>query len=410
MRLLSRVLTFTVALLALSIAATAQDDVQPLKIGFVADQSGVGYLFSVSQLAGLEIAIQEINEAGGILGRPVEYIVRDAQLRPDVGATLARQMILEDGVELLLGPTSSSVALAVTAVAEEYKIPIAFHTSASYALTTTQGHPYVVQVIPNTYMEGRAAARYMNELGYTQWAGIGPDYAYGRDLFAGFSVETLALNEEAVFLTEQWPALGERDLTPFISAVQAVAPEAVYTTLWGDQLVTFVQQAAPLGLLEDSALVALLDTDFLKAVGEDLPDGVYGFSRAPFYAIDTPQMDAFIEKHLELMDGEYPSDWGILVYDAVYALKAALELAGTTEGDAVAAAFDDLTFTSLRGELTIRACDHMANAPDYIGISTQDSEYGYPIMTEVVEVPAEDVWYTCEEVEALRAEAEAAEE
>lgn len=392
--------------LLLSLTAAAQDDLKPLKIGFVADQSGVGYLFSVSQIAGLEIAVDEINAAGGILGRPVEIIVRDSQLKADIGATLARQMILEDGVELLLGPTSSSVALAVSAVAKEYKIPIAFHTSNSYALTTTQGHPYVVQVIPNTYMEGRSAARYMNELGYTQWAGIGPDYAYGRDHFAAFSTETLALNEDAAFVTEQWPALGERDLTPFISAIQAVAPEAVYTSLWGDQLVTFIQQAAPLGVLEDSAMIGLLDTDFLKAIGADLPDGVYGFSRAPFYAIDTPQMEAFIEKHLEKMDGEYPSDWGILTYDAVYALKAAVELAETTEGDAVAEAFNDLTYTSLRGELTIRACDHMANAPDYLGVSTQDTEYGYPIMTDVVKVAAEDVWFSCEEVEALRAEAQ----
>jgi branched-chain amino acid transport system substrate-binding protein len=406
MRTLTRSAILMLLAVLVSLAPLAQDDVQPLKIGFVADQSGVGYLFSVSQIAGLEIALEEINEAGGILGRPVEVIIRDAQLKADVGATLARQMILEDGVELLLGPTSSSVALAVSAVAKEYKIPIAFHTSASFALTTTQGHPYVVQVIPNTTMEGRAAARYMNELGFTQWAGIGPDYAYGRDLFAGFRDETLLLNEAASFLTEQWPALGERDLTPFISAVQAVAPEAIYTTLWGDQLVTFIQQAAPLGVLEDSALVALLDTDFLKAIGDELPEGVYGFSRAPFYAIDTPQMAEFIEKHRAKMDGEYPSDWGILTYDAVYALKAAVELAGTTEGDAVAAAFDDLTFTSLRGELTIRACDHMANAPDYLGVATQDSPYGYPIMTDVIEIPAEEVWYTCEEVEALRAAAQ----
>jgi hypothetical protein len=72
----------------------------------------------------------------------------------------------------------------------------------------------------------------------------------------------------------------------------------------------------------------------------------------------------------------------------------------------VAAAFDDLTFTSLRGELTIRACDHMANAPDYLGVATQDSPYGYPIMTDVIQIPAEEVWYTCEEVEALRAAAQ----
>lgn len=402
-----KVLTLLLVLLfALVSISAAQDAPPPLKIGFVADQTGVGYLFAQSQLAGLQIALNEINAAGGILGRPVEFIIRDAQLRADVGATIARQMILEDKVELLLGPTSSSVALAVSEVARENKVVIAFHTSNSIALTTTQGHPYMVQVVPNTTMEARAVARFASELPYTDWAAIGPDYAFGRDSFAAFQPALLELNPNVSLLTEQWPRLGDRDLTPFISAIQAVAPEALYGNLWGDQLVTFVQQAAPLGLFEDMTYVGLFDTDFMKSIGGDLPEGLLGYARAPFYAIDTPQMETFVAAHRKLTAGQYPSDWAIMTYDAVYALKTAVEIAGTTEGDAVAAALDDMSFNSLRGELTIRACDHMANVGEYIGFSTNESDFGFPIMTDITFVPAEEIWNTCEEVEEMRASAQ----
>jgi len=386
-----------------AVVGLAQDAPQPLKIGFVADQTGTGYLFAQSQIAGIQIALTEINAAGGILGRPVELIIRDSQLKPDVGATVARQMILEDGVELLLGPTSSGVALAVSEVAKEYRIPIAFHTSNTPALTTTKGHPYLVQVVPNTTMDGRVVARLAAELGLQDWAFIAPDYAFGRDLFAGFAPEFASLNAEGRIVSEQWPKLGEADLIPFISAFQANVPEGVAGNLWGDQLVTFMQQAESLGVFEDSSYIGLFDLDFMKAIGDELPEGnLYGYARVPFYAIDSEAMTTFVEKYRRLTAGQYPSDWAIMAYDAVYALKAGVEMAGTTEGDAVAEAFNELTFNTLRGEVTIRACDHMANVGVYAGKAGYVDEYPFPVLTDFVFYPAEDLWNTCEEVEALR--------
>lgn len=391
------------SILVLTVALTvAQDPPKPLKIGFVADQTGIGYLFAQSQLAGLQIAVSEINAAGGILGRPIEFIIRDAQLKPDVGATIARQMILEDGVELLLGPTSSSVALALAEIAKEYKIPLALHTSNTVALTTTNFNPFIVQLVPHTTIEARAAARYAGQLDYKTWGTIGPDYSFGRDSFNAFQPMLAEMNPEATIVSEQWPKLAERDLTPYISALQANPLDAIYSNLWGDQFVTFMQQAAPLGLFEDSQFVGLMDMDFMKAIGADLPEGLIGYSRAPFYGIEGEAIKTFVEKHKRLTAGQYPSDWAIMIYDAVYALKAAVEKAGTTDGEAVAAAFDDLTFTSLRGELTIRACDHMANVGEYVGKTAYVDEYPFPILVDVVYVPAEEVWDSCEDIEAMR--------
>lgn len=373
-----------------------------IKLGFIADISGVGYVFSQSQLAGLKMAVDDINAQGGILGKQVQYIVQDSQLKPDVGATIARQMILEQNVNFLLGPTSSSVALAISEVAKEHKVVVAFHTSNSTAITGAKGHPYLVQVVPNTDIEGRAAAQFAATLPYENWGFIGPDYAFGRDQYGAFAPRLTETNSAAKVVNEQWPKLADRDLTPFITALQSAGPEAVYGNLWGDQLLTFVQQAGPLGLFESTPYMGLFDTDFMKAVGQDLPEGLPGYARAPFYGVSTEQMADFVTRYKALTK-DYPSDWAIMIYDAVFALKAAAEKAGTTDGEAVAKALDDLKFQSLRGELTIRACDHMANVGEYVGLTAHDPNYPFPILKDVKYIPAEETWASCEEIAKARA-------
>lgn len=384
-------------------------DKKTVKIGFVADISGIGYVFSQSQLAGLQIAVDEINAGGGILGKPVEFVARDAQLKADVGANIARQMILEDKVDFLLGGTSSGVALAISQVALENKVVIAFHTSNSIGLTTTKFNPYIVQLVPNTTIEARAAAQFAAKLPYTKWGAIGPDYAFGRDSFTAFKPALTQANSKASISNEQWPKLGETDLNPFITAIQSGKPEAVYSTLWGDELATFVQQASPLGLFDDSAFIGLFDTDALKLLGNNAPVNgkVYGFARAPFYAIDNPAMQKFVAAHKKLT-GTYPSDWAIMIYDSMMTLKAAATKAGTTNGDAVSKALDDLTIDSLRGKITIRACDHMADVGEYVGTLGKDSKYPFAVLTNITYIPAKDVWNSCDEIAKMRSDAAAA--
>src|SRR5258708_25754727 len=99
----------TVALVVaslLNVGLTCAQDKTTIKFGFVADISGIGYVFSQSQIAGLQIAINDINASGGILGKQVELVMRDAQLKADVGANISRQLILQHQVEFLLLPTT----------------------------------------------------------------------------------------------------------------------------------------------------------------------------------------------------------------------------------------------------------------------------------------------------------------
>ncbi len=407
LRFLVPLLVAALAMLSASVMLQAQDE-DPIVFGFVVDETGVGAIFAKSQIAGLEIALEDLNAKGGILGREVTYIKRDSQLDASVGATIAEQFILEDGVDFLLGPTSSGVALAISEIAKQHKIPIAFHTSNTVKLSIDNWNPYMLQVVPHTNIEARAAALFASEQEFTDWATIAPDYAFGRDSFGAFQPRFAELKPEATIVTEQWPALAERDMVPFLTAIQANSPEAVYSALWGDQLVTFVSAANDFGLFEESQFIGLFDMDVMKALGDDLPEGLLGYSRAPFYAIDTEEMAVFVEKYHE-KTGEYPSDWGIMIYDAVMGLATAAEQAGSVEGDAVAAEIPNLVFTSLRGELTVRECDHMANVGEYVGVTSQNSEYdGLPILTDVRYIPAEELWDSCEDIIKIREAAAAA--
>src|SRR5688572_20852190 len=201
------VLTFS---LVVGISIQAQDTCDasdPIVFGAVIDNTGIGVIFAESQFKGIDMAMADLNASGGILGRCVEYIWQDSQLDATLGATIAEQFVLEDGVDFLLGPTSSGVALAITEVSREHKIPVAFHTSNTVQLSTLRFNPYMVQVVPHTTIEARAVAQYAAAQGFTQWASIGPDYAFGRDSFGAFKPRLLSLNPDARIATEQSPAL-----------------------------------------------------------------------------------------------------------------------------------------------------------------------------------------------------------
>lgn len=379
--------------------ATAQDTI---RLGFVADVSGVGATFYKAQKAGIDLFIEEINASGGVLGKKLEVVVRDAQLKPDIGANTARELILSEKCDFLIGPTSSAVALAITKVAKEFKKIVYFHTSNAEALTTTDFQPYMFQVVPNTGIEGRGIAHFLAQKPFTKYGFIGPDYAYGHDQFKAFKGELAKLKPDAKILDVVWVKLGETNYSPYIPTLMAKSPEAIFSSLWGGGLSTFVKQAKPYGVFKKAALCSLFDLDMLRATGKDMPEGLLGYARCPFYAVDTPQMKAFAKKYFE-KNKEWPADWAIMSYDGLVALTEAIKKANSTDSDKVVKALEGMKFKSLRGERYIRAEDHMANVGIYVGVTAKSPEFkDFLIMKDVVEVPAEKIWLPVAEVKKLQ--------
>jgi branched-chain amino acid transport system substrate-binding protein len=374
-----------------------------IRLGFVADVSGIGATFYKSQKAGIDLFIEEANAAGGILGKKLELVVRDAQLKPDVGATMARELILSEKCDFLIGPTSSAVALALTKVAKEFKKIIYFHTSNTEALTTTDFQPYMFQVVPNTGIEARGCALFLSEKPYKRYGYIGFDYAYGHTQWDSFKAELLKKRPDVNILDVVWVKVQETNFSPFIPTLMAKKPEVIFSSLWGGGLSSFVKQAAPYGLFKQATLTSLFDLDMLRATGKDMPEGLMGYARCPFYAVDNPQMKAFVQKYHDKFK-EWPADWAIMAYDGMIALTEAIKKANSTDSDMVVKAIEGLQFKSLRGDRYIRAEDHMMNAGIYVGTSGKDPNYKeFLILKDVKEVPAEKAWLSVEEVKKLQA-------
>jgi len=375
------------------------DEEGPIEVALITDSAGATSLFGVSNINAAKLAVAELNEDGGVLDRQVELIVKDSNSDPELGVKLTREAVLENEVSAIFGPVSSAVAVAMTDVAEQYETPIFFHTSNTQTLTAENFHEYAFQVGPNTTMEGRGNAIALADTPHKRWAVIAPDYEFGHLQSQAFIDKIQELNPDVEIVKKSYPPLGEKDFTSYITSTMAAKPDAVYGALFAGDLITFTKQAQNLGFFDEVFFTSLYETDALTALGKDAPEGVRGYSRAPFFAIESDTIDQFIEDYRAEYDS-YPSDWAIMAYDAVKLWAAGVEEAGSLEPDELVSTLEGFEFESLRGPVTIRPEDHQASVPVYSGTVSFSDEYDFATWTDIESIPGEDVWLSVEEVTA----------
>jgi branched-chain amino acid transport system substrate-binding protein len=375
----------------------------PLTVGMAAALSGGIAVFGVAAQNAAQMAIDELNDAGGVLDRPVEFISRDSQGRPEEGVAQARDLILDEEIDMLLGPVSSGVALAISEVAEENEVPFIVHTSNTDALTNEDWHEFYASVVPNTGMEARAQGVDLAESEFTRWATIASDYEFGQRQTGTF-VETITeMNEDVEIVEQQWPELGESDFDPFITSLLGSDAEAIYSPLFATDLVTFTRQAHDLGFFDGPYFTALYETDALQELRDEVDlEGVRAYSRCPF-TIETPQMEDFVERYMDRYDS-VPSDWACMAYDSVMLWAQVVEETGDPSGQAFADTVGGFEFESLRGDIYIREVDHQAAVGSYISELTWSDEYDMYIYETAEPVPAEDIWLSEDEVLETRGE------
>jgi branched-chain amino acid transport system substrate-binding protein len=387
----SALLTALFFALTLVIASSAFSQ-DTIKIGAIYDFAGACHMYSEVGVKGIKIAVEEINAKGGILGKKVEYIVRDTEAKVDVAVREVKDLILREKVNFLIGPCSSGTGLAMQVVHSEYKVLRIAPIANTEAQTVDKFSRYFVQVVPNTYMEAVAATRYLNKKvpKAKKFCTIGPDYEFGRREETAFAEEIKKLVPDAEIVYEAWPKLGEKDFTAFITAIMAKKPDAVHGSLFGGDLVSFTKQAAPYGFFERTPFIALYDFPVLLALGPDAPEGTFGFGRGCFFMDPNPKMMEFVEK-FKKATGDYPDGWAVQNYDTVYLLKAAIDKAGTIETEAVIKAIEGMPFDGLRQKFSIRALDHMGTVPCYQGTIAKDPKYPFKVWKDISRVPGEEV-------------------
>lgn len=388
------VLALACATAFLSSAAFAAETI---KIGFPIPLSGPTAVYGEPVLKGAEMAVAEINAKGGVLGRQLEILSRDSKANADEAVRLARELIIKDNVDFLVGTLTSAEAPAVSTVAKENKIVFIAPTAKSTRLTDAADiHPYIFRVSSNTDVEGLAGATLM-----ARWkdvksvATIAPDYAYGRDSIAAFVAALKKLRPDIAIVDQEWPKLGEADFTPFITAQMGKKPDAVYSSLFAGDFVTFTKEATPRGYFKaiDNRMIDPAEvgtTDEARALGNDYPYGIIGDAYDPviWNGVEPPEHKKFIEDLKAFTKQDYASGWSIVGYQSIVALAEGIKKAGDTKSDDVAKALLGLSFDTPVGKRTFSAKSHETFAPEYYGEMIKDPAYPFAVMKNPEMLPA----------------------
>src|SRR5215467_3842397 len=360
-----------------------------IKIGYPMPLSGPASVYGVPIVKGAEMAVQEINAAGGVLGRKVELLTRDSKASADEAVRLAREMIIKDNVDFLSGTLTSAEAPAVSTIAKENKIVFVAPTSKTIQLTSPANlHPYIFRLASNTDIDGRTGASIVaNWKDVKRVATIAPDYAYGRDAVAAFVDFIKKARPDIEIVDQQWPKLGQADFTPFITAQMSKKPDAVFCDVFGGDFVTLAKQATPLGYFKaiNNRLVdggEVGTTDAAIALGKDYPYGIWSDAYDPVIWPDNEPAahKAYIDRLKAFTKQEYASGWAIMGYASILALKAGIEKAKSTKSADVAKAMLGLTFDTPIGPLTFDAKTHETAMGEFWGQMVKDDRYPFAIM------------------------------
>ncbi|MGI9410851.1 MAG: ABC transporter substrate-binding protein [Hyphomicrobiaceae bacterium] len=372
----------------------------PIKIGYVGGTSGACGGLTHSAVKAMKIALEEINAAGGAAGRKIEVIWRDSKTKPDEGAKQARDLILTEKVHFLTGVCSSSVFMAINPVAKQYGIPLISAISGTHKATIDFGHPNVYQTQPHTLMEGKALAEYAAKQGWNNIVTMGLDYEWGRTTVKVFTEELKKLKPDVKIAKRLWPRIGETNLTSYITAALAEKPDAIMAVMFGSGTNSMIKQGKSYGLLQRTKLLTFLSTESYMSLGKDIPDGVHGWARAPFYALTSDRAKKLIEKYRKANKDEYPNDWGMLAYDAMHIIAGGVTKAGGTDPAKFREALGSMSFDTVRGTLKMRTIDNTFNAPSFLGVTKMSSKYPFPTMADVAVI--EDTLPSEDTVTALR--------
>ncbi|MFH2074524.1 MAG: ABC transporter substrate-binding protein, partial [Pseudomonadota bacterium] len=286
---------------------------------------------------------------------------------------------------------SSAVAMAVKPIAQEYKVLHIASISNSENITMINPSPYTFQVVPNSYMQAKAAAvalaKMAKQKGWKEYITIASDYEWGRSTQASAVKFLKETSPDLTLKKEFWPRLGETQFTSYITGIMASKPDFVLGSVASNDNVAWMEQAKNYGFFDKIPYPgSLITVTELMLQAKTLTRGIIALTRAPFFAhMDNPMMADFV-KNYRAKYNKYPSDWAVLCYDAVYALKQGVEKAKTIDTEKVKDAMKGMTVDLTRGRLTFRTIDNQLSCSSYTGTIADDPRYPFPIYKDIIEI------------------------
>jgi branched-chain amino acid transport system substrate-binding protein len=354
------------ALPLLAIAAGAPAAAQPIKLGEL-NSYKVFPAFLEPYRKGMELALEEVNATGGVLGRPLELVSRDDNGSPGDAVRVAEELLAREKVTLLMGTFASNVGLAVADLAKQRKVLFVAAEPLTDKIVWENGNAYTFRLRASTYMQTAMLVPEAAKLGKKRWAIVYPNYEYGQAATATFKQQMIARSPSGLEFVEQAVPLGKIDAGPVVQALLDAKPDAIFSSLFGADLARFVREGQLRGLFGNRPVFNLLggEPEYLDPLKDEAPSGwwVTGY---PWYAIDTPEHKRFRDAY-QAKFKDTPRLGSVVGYTTVKTAAAALRKANSTETEKVVAAMAGLTVDSPFGKVTFRALDHQSTMGAYVG-------------------------------------------
>lgn len=342
---------------------------ETIKIGQVEPFSGPYGIAGRAQYAGVKFAVDEQNAKGGLLGKRVEIIKADSQLKPDVATQKAKKLILEKKVNFISIGTGSHIAIALNKVATEYKT-ITINTDAlSDILQGREFSRYSFRVCQNSYNSTSALAQLMATKPYKRFYIICQDYPWGHDVAKAFKKQIKKYIPDAEIVGEDYHPFFAKEFGLYIDKVIAAKADAVFSGNWGSDLFYLIRQARDMGLKVPFPFVTVFGG--IPSVAQFLKEDAVGIHAAYGYTmrVDTPENKAMIAKYHEQHKNDedpiiqWPQSYvgqSILGWQMVF---AAAEKAGSLDPEKIIESFEGFWYKTPVGWWIMRKCDHQVILP-----------------------------------------------
>jgi branched-chain amino acid transport system substrate-binding protein len=329
---------------------------------------------------GMELALEEINAAGGVNGRKLQLIIRDDNATPGDAVRAAEELIAREQVDVLSGTFLSHVGLAVADLARQRKMFFLAGEPLTDKIVWQNGNRYTFRLRASTYMQVSMLVPEAAKLRKKRWAIVYPNYEYGQSAAATFKQLLKAAQPDVEFVAEQAPALGKVDAGAVVQALADAKPDAIFNVLFAADLAKLVREGNTRGLFQGREVVSLLtgEPEYLDPLKDETPNGwiVTGY---PWHSINTPEHKAFLAAYQGRFK-DYPRLGSVVGYTMIHALAAGIRKAGSTDTEKLITAFRGLTFDSPYGKQSFRAIDHQSTMGAFVGRTR--NEQGKGVMVE----------------------------
>ncbi len=367
---------FTAAVLCAAVLATAPARAQgTIKIGEINSYKAQP-AFLEPYKKGWELAVEEVNAAGGVLGKKLEVISRDDNGNPGDAVRVAEELVSREGVALITGTFLSNIGLAVTDFAKQRKVFFLAAEPLTDKITWQNGNRYTFRLRPNTYMQVAMLVPEAAKLKKKRWAVVYPNYEYGQSAMATFKEMLKKAQPDVEFVAEQAPPIGRIDAGAVTQALADARPDAIFNVLFGADLAKFVREGNTRGLFKGREVVSLLtgEPEYIEPLKAEAPVGwiVTGY---PYYGIQTAEHKKFFLAYYRKYN-EYPKLGSVVGYSTILSIADGIRKAKSTDTEKLIAAFGGLQVMTPFGRITYRASDHQSTMGAYLGRTALEGDKG----------------------------------